>query len=576
MEDICLYDFIANYEWYGEIDNGDRKYSKLTKPRLSNHKLFDPEKENEREDYYYSFLLLFVPFRDEGSLLLSNETAEEAFNRLLPTNVDCSGYHDKLQKMLKAQSNIKKINEARQADGIEEKVNKVDDDPQLLGEAKTAMKEVVEINANNSDTLTLEDRITMLNDDQRRIFDKMKYHLLHQKQHEDNEGQCEFKTLQMFVSGVGGTGKSFLIQTIKPLVNNIWPSNDLTCALAAPTGLAAFNVGGITIHRLFQLPSEHDSKTAGYWSLPKTSHKVMKTSLRNVKIIIIDEVSMVSSLNLAYIHLRLDELFGGNDWFGSRNMIFVGDLLQLQQVNGNPVFERITNKTLSYKLGCAVSVNIWRDSVIYDELTVNERQKKGSEFSSVWDSVRCGFPTDETISILNKRVITMCLPEAFNDLQESGQSPVLPYTPGLSENIDVVCKHLPVRIAFTSKGTLGNMLTQVKTPIPPLEKTGVIYAIHCECGGTYIGETGRTFKIRMREHKRAMKIGDHNNAISVHVHSTGHSILWDKCEVLAVEENWRRRKIREAILIKSTSDTINTDPGVHINPSWDSILPSQT
>ena len=252
----------------------------------------------------------------------------------------------------------------------------------------------------------------------------MKYHLFHQKQHEDNECQCEFKPLQMFVSGVGGTGKSFLIQTIKALVNNIWPSNDLTCAIAVPTGLAAFNVGGVTIHRLFQLPIEHNSKTAGYWSLPKTSQKVMKTSLRNVKIIIIDEVSIVSSLNLAYIHLRLDELFGGNDWFGSRNMIFVGDLLQLQPVNGNPVFERITNKTLSYKLGCAASVNIWRDSVIYDELTINERQKKDNEFSSMLDSVRCGFPTNETILILNKRVITMCLSEKFNDLQESGQSPV--------------------------------------------------------------------------------------------------------------------------------------------------------
>ena len=55
--------------------------------------------------------------------------------------------------------------------------------------------------------------------------------------------------------------------------------------IAAPTGLAAFNVGGVTIHRLFQLPIEHDSKTAGYWSLPKTSQKIMKTSLRNVKII---------------------------------------------------------------------------------------------------------------------------------------------------------------------------------------------------------------------------------------------------------------------------------------------------
>ena len=39
-------------------------------------------------------------------------------------------------------------------------------------------------------------------------------------------------------------------------------------------------------------------------------------------------------------------------------------------------------------------------------------------------NVRFGFPTDETILILNKRVITMCLSEPFNDLQESGQSPV--------------------------------------------------------------------------------------------------------------------------------------------------------
>ena len=81
-------------------------------------------------------------------------------------------------------------------------------------------------------------------------------------------------------------------------------------------------------------------------------------------------------------------------------MIFVGDLLlQLQPVNGNPVIERITNKMLSYKLECAASVNIWRDSVINDELTVSERQKKDSEFSSMLNSVRCGFSTDETISI---------------------------------------------------------------------------------------------------------------------------------------------------------------------------------
>ena len=62
----------------------------------------------------------------------------------------------------------------------------------------------------------------------------------------------------------------------------------------------------------------------------------MKASLSKVKMFIIDEVSMVSSLNLAYMHLRLEELFGGNEWFGTRNMLFVGDILQLQPVNGTP------------------------------------------------------------------------------------------------------------------------------------------------------------------------------------------------------------------------------------------------
>jgi len=67
----------------------------------------------------------------------------------------------------------------------------------------------------------------------------------------------------MFVNGVGGTAKSFLIEAIKALTADIWPTDDLTLAVAALTGLAAFNVGGISTHKLFQLPVEHESKTAG-------------------------------------------------------------------------------------------------------------------------------------------------------------------------------------------------------------------------------------------------------------------------------------------------------------------------
>ena len=264
----------------------------------------------------------------------------------------------------------------------------------------------------------------MLNQDQRRVFDHIKTHLWHQRCHEKDECSCDLKPLRMFVSGVGGTGKSFLIEAIKALVTSIWDSDDLLCAIAAPTGLAAFNVGGVTIHRLFQLPVEHSARAAGYWALPKQSQKVMKATLSNVKVFILDEVSMVSSFNLAYIHMRLEELFGGSEWFGSRNMLFVGDLLQLPPVNGGPVFDKVSTKSLLFQLGCAASINIWKTCVTYDELTINERQKNDPQFSSMLDSVRRGCPTEETVRILKVRVIQVSISDQFTELQQSGKTPV--------------------------------------------------------------------------------------------------------------------------------------------------------
>ena len=49
---------------------------------------------------------------------------------------------------------------------------------------------------------------------------------------------------------------------------------------------------------------------------------------------------MVSSLNLAYMHLKLEELLGGHNWFVSKSMVCFGDLLQLPPVNGDS-FQKI-------------------------------------------------------------------------------------------------------------------------------------------------------------------------------------------------------------------------------------------
>ena len=95
-------------------------------------------------------------------------------------------------------------------------------------------------------------------------------------------GSCtctEFQPLQMFVSGVGGTGKSFLIEAIR--------ANFLTCAVAALTVLAAFNIGVIVCH-LLQLLIEHEARKAQYWAVPTNSLKMMRNTLGKVKLVIVD------------------------------------------------------------------------------------------------------------------------------------------------------------------------------------------------------------------------------------------------------------------------------------------------
>ena len=141
--------------------------------------------------------------------------------------------------------------------------NESDDKPQLMGEAKAAMQDVQDMNDSSDDDITLDERVQMLNVDQKRIYEKVKMHLLHLLSHESGECSCDFKIFKMYVSGVGGTGKFFLIHALKSLIHQIWPSSDLSCAMAAPTGLAAVNVRGMTIHRLFQLPIEREVAVQG-------------------------------------------------------------------------------------------------------------------------------------------------------------------------------------------------------------------------------------------------------------------------------------------------------------------------
>lgn len=125
-----------------------------------------------------------------------------------------------------------------------------------------------------------------------------------------------------------------------------------------------------------------------------------------------------------------------------------------------------------------------------------------------------------------------------------------PYVRGLSKQMEKACKHLNIRLVFTSRRTLRSLLTRVKNTVPPEKVKGVVYKVECCCGSTCIGETNRTLEVRLKEHKRAVKTDNRNNGIAVHANDTWHSIEWNKAEVIDSEQNWLKRRVKEALHIK--------------------------
>ena len=79
--------------------------------------------------------------------------------------------------------------------------------------------------------------------------------------------------------------------------------------LVAPMGVAAFNIGGLTIHYAFRLPVEHGNLTK-YTKLSVERLHQLRLLCKDVHTIIIDEISMVSYETLGFIHQRLTEIKG--------------------------------------------------------------------------------------------------------------------------------------------------------------------------------------------------------------------------------------------------------------------------
>lgn len=144
----------------------------------------------------------------------------------------------------------------------------------------------------------------------------------------------------IFLTGKAGTGKTTLLKEI------IKKTHKKT-VVVAPTGIAALNAGGVTIHSMFQLPFGGflpDSKATAQFSAgikfesKDTLRRHFKMSavkravIQNMELLIIDEVSMLRSDLLDAIDFMLQSVRKKKTHFGGVQVLFIGDLLQLPPV----------------------------------------------------------------------------------------------------------------------------------------------------------------------------------------------------------------------------------------------------
>lgn len=434
---MCLFDYAR---WFDIINiqpkskraiyfiYGEQFIRKRTTPHLISY--YQPNLKQQPEAYYYCLLLLFMPWLNENELKRDEDSYEKTFAKCSENLAESMKYHDQFEKIKKAREAIhQEVERLEKNEEINEDKN---DTFNVLGFEEKAFDDLKEMNnlVQQDKSITIEEEIARLNVDQKRIFDEVitkiqiyctEFNSANSSKNLDNARLVPKEVTRKFVSGVGGTGKSFLINILRKYITQ---KLNKEVAVAAPTGIAAFNVNGITIHRLFKLPVEIDDIPT-YKPLSDLELHTIRQELKDTVLLIIDEISMVSNITLTYIHLRLSDIFNTIDendgWFGRMNILLFGDLLQLTPVNGDPPYLDIPAPKISKYLSCLTMPNLWQNLFTYDELTINVRQKSDKIYATILNNVRLGILSAKDYEILAKRQLQLnshTTETCLNDLVE--------------------------------------------------------------------------------------------------------------------------------------------------------------
>lgn len=213
----------------------------------------------------------------------------------------------------------------------------------------------------------------------------------------------------VFLTGKAGTGKTTLLKEIIETTHK-------NTVVVAPTGIAALNAGGVTIHSLFQLPFagflpthsqppqigenirfENRNTLRRHFKMSKTKQEV----IRNMELLIVDEVSMLRADVLDAMDFMLQSVRRNHEAFGGVQVLFIGDLLQLPPV----VRQHDWNVLKNYYSGMFFfhSHVVQQNPLLYIELDEIYRQTD-KDFISILNNLRNNRVSHEDVQLLNQYV----------------------------------------------------------------------------------------------------------------------------------------------------------------------------
>ena len=195
----------------------------------------------------------------------------------------------------------------------------------------------------------------------------------------------------IFITGRAGTGKSTLLSY---LIAN----TEKSFAVCAPTGVAALNVGGVTIHSLFTFPFG----VLGEVDISRHMSRRTREVLRAIDVLVIDEISMVNADLMDAISKAMGIARGRRKLpFGGAQVVMFGDPYQLSPVPPNDPQDR-AYMAETYQSQWFFDAHVWKESDLERYELSHIFRQSDDEFKQVLNAIRDGSIDQDMLDVLNQ------------------------------------------------------------------------------------------------------------------------------------------------------------------------------